>query len=191
MATYFGNQTGGNEDHSSNQETDWLTSGFTCPGSGNQTIKELSLHCYGDGSATVRIAVYNSAGTSLIAQGSSSFSPSGVSFSWQGHLTQGSITPNPATLTGGATYLLVDSNSYNVGGTGFHFDFSTPGGNVMSYIVTDYSGGFPGSIAASGYQNESFCIRCGVDPASGGSANFLKEQYWWDQSQSCGGRSCY
>jgi hypothetical protein len=136
---------------------------FTCPGTGNQIIKELSVYCrLKTGSSNIRVAIYDATGNTLIAQGTAEVAV-GAGAAWYGHLTQGDITPNPATLVGGMTYRIAmtadgDSVSNNIwlslgdDYTGFYSD------------AAEYTGGFPTPFPLSGYTTLGCgCVRCGVD----------------------------
>src|SRR5258706_9798599 len=113
MATYFGlcdssgNPSAAAAANSGGAETDWNgTQTYTCPGSGTQTIVEISADVKNVTNYNIRLAVYDTSGT-LIAQGTAAVAVTGAADSWQGHLAQANITPNPATLTGGGNYLVV------------------------------------------------------------------------------------
>jgi hypothetical protein len=164
LTTYFGNQISEYEDSSYYGYLEWFFNTIACPGSGSQIVKELSMLSYGDGATALRMGLYDSGGN-LICQGSGPFYPTGDSLTWQGHLTQSNITPNPCTLTGGAQYNLAFSNtSYG----DFHYSYSLPGGNQRYSCSGDYTGGMPDSLP-SGTASANFdCMRCGVDPAAGG-----------------------
>jgi hypothetical protein len=138
---------------------------FTCPGSGTQTVKELSCYCkYAvSASSSIRLAVYTSDRATLICQGSAAVLIDQAAAGWYGHLTQASITPNPATLTGGTAYVIAVSVD-----TGY-CDLAYEAGNSgdEGYGTTDYTGGFPATnLGAVNDYTRNFCIRCGVEAAN-------------------------
>jgi hypothetical protein len=141
------------------------THSFVCPGTGNQTIKELSVMAHKDsGAPNGRVAIYNSAGTTKICEGTAEFALAGTTDTWQGHLTQADMTPNPATLVGGTAYIIVVTfDATQVGTT--HGDASNTSG---VYGLSDYTGGFPASLSAAG---QTYCwpVRCGVEPPAAGT----------------------
>ena len=105
--TYFGYTSAGslNGDYGMQlvvRNKNYVT-GFTCPGSGSQTVMEISAYTRAVmGAPMQRLAIYSSSHV-LLCEGSTYnvlFSTEG----WQGHLTQSSMTPNPCTLTGGVQY---------------------------------------------------------------------------------------
>lgn len=164
MATYFGQTVDGTE-------VGWdfgvwwsrnaaYVTGFNCPGSGVQVVKELSARVRRtSGIPNIRIAIYNSGGT-LVGQGAAEVALAGTTVAWQGHLTQDDITPNPCNLTGGAQYYLgmaLDAAAwrpyYTAGSLGdYHYD------------TDDYTGGWPSSMPSGIDDDWRYSLRCGVDP---------------------------
>ncbi len=175
MATqYFGPQTDSATDSNSPVETDWTTSGYVCPGTGNQTVVELSALVYGS-ITQMRLALFDSTGTVLICQGLAAVTLAGSSLTWQGHLAQSAITPNPATLTGGTSYIIARCCN-----GAMHYGYS--GSSGTSYNSSDYtsSGYSNSSLSSPGSTGELMCMRCGV-VAAGGGGNWLEEGYWWNR----------
>jgi hypothetical protein len=172
--TYFGPQTDSATDNDSVAAINAPVAAYACPGSGNQTVVELSF-LYGSGK--LLIGIYNSSGTTLICSGTASVSVTGSSLSWQGHLGAANITPNPATLVGGTSYLIVAAYG---GSISIHYGYDSPGGNPAWYSNADYTtSGLPASISPTGNNSELVCIRCGVTPAVGGGMNQVQEAAWW------------
>lgn len=172
MATYFGqcdssgNPVGGalGDVNSLGGNQSWWCAGksYTCPGSGNQTVKEISAYVkINSGTPTFRMGLYNSGG-SLVCQGAAAVALSGSSYSWQGHMTQANMSPNPCNLTGGATY------RFGISGSGPETGVrSTPDGATgdTQYATTSYtSGGWPASIPSGSGYNYWIVGRIGVDP---------------------------
>lgn len=183
MTTYFGlcdsagNPTGSATDSSGGgSATLWNNTAvdvFTCPGSGPQTVVEITadLNISGAG-ANMRCAIYDSSGTTLIAQGSAAVAISGATDSWQGHVGQANITPNPVTLTGGTSYILVVTVSAGSGGT-THGDAAL---SSSKFDLTDRTGGFAGALPAGTIAEPVWPIRVGVVAAGGGAGTTLMGQ---------------
>lgn len=176
--TYFGN-TGTDDDYWGVSAQRAYFGIFTCPGSGNQIVKELSAYLYYGTAANVRLAIYNSAGNSLICQGTAKVNCAEASKTWQGHMTQESITPNPATLTGGTDYILI----FNIDATHNCRSDTDAGQTLQSPAdpdLTYYDDGFPASIPIGDYLDYyDLCIRCGVEEgAAGGSTIPQIMQYY-------------
>lgn len=138
---------------------------FTCPGSGSQTVNEITadLNISGAG-ANMRCAIYSSDAVTLIAQGTAAVAISGAVDSWQGHIGQANITPNPTNLTGGTTYVLVVTVSGGSGGT-THGDAAA---NSNKFDTTDRTAGFSGALPAGTISSPMWPVRVGVDAAAGG-----------------------
>jgi hypothetical protein len=139
---------------------------FTCPGSGSMVLKELSVMMRGS-SANARCAVFSADRSTLIAQGASAVAISGSIDSWQGHLSQSAITPNPVSLVGGSTYVLVVA-IHNTGSSSTmatsHCDTTYNSGNFSGYYDGDYNPVTAGystlSTANKGYP---YPVRAGVE----------------------------
>jgi hypothetical protein len=186
MTTYFGLcdssgvATGSASDNNGgNAATVWNNTAvkvFTCPGSGSQTINEITSDLkLISGTDNVRCAVYSSDGSTLIAQGSAAVALSGASDSWQGHIGQANITPNPATLTGGTSYILVVSTNGTSGTAGTDHADSTA--NSMKFDTTDRTTGYSGALPAGTTANPIWPVRVGLAdaaPPSGVSIAWVK-----------------
>jgi hypothetical protein len=135
---------------------------FTCPGTGNEDIVELSayLQTY-QGSPLVRLAVYDLSGN-LMAQGNAAFTPT-VTFGWQGHIGAANITQiNP--LVGGQNYKLAITSS----GDGSNFiaiKYSVGAAGDWKYDSADYTGGFPSAYNPASNQSQLLSVRAGVSSA--------------------------
>jgi len=154
MAVFFGacdsagNPTGATTGNTGGAETDWNgTQTFTCPGSGSQTVQEISAFVKKNTAYNIRLAIFDSAGTTLIAQGTAAVAVSGAADNWQGHLAQANITPNPATLTGGTNYKIAITSSGDT--TSDHWITGASG--IGLFVSTDFtSAGFTnGSLGSS------------------------------------------
>lgn len=178
--TYFGlcdstgAPTGATADNNGSQATLWncnypVSQGgaldFTCPGSGNQTLKEISAMLHVDsGSPNVRLAIYNEAASTKYAEGTAQVALSGTTDSWQGHLAQADITPNPCTLTGGTKYIIVFTLDAATTATTHASSNSTTYG---VYGINDYTAGFPSSLTPyAAYR--CWPVRAGVEAPSAG-----------------------
>ena len=165
MATYFGlcdssgNPTGAAGLNTGAAETDWnVNQIYTCPGSGTQVIQEITCDCKNVTNYNIRLAVYNTAGTTLIAQGTAAVAVTGATDSWQGHIGQANITPNPANLTGGTNYLIVVSGSGDIQTNHAVSGASGDG----SFAAVDETGGYPASLPAGTATTGLFPVRVGV-----------------------------
>lgn len=178
MPTYFGLcDSAGNPSYSVTDNTGgsyyiWslgTEAEFTCPGSGNQVIKELSAMVHVNSvSVNMRCAIYSADGSTLIAQGAAEVAVAGASDTWQGHLTQASITPNPATVVGGTKYILSCAFSRDAGTS--HCN----GNNVGKYASGDKTGGFTAPLPA-GSAGYHWPTRCGVDAEAAGGLSIPVE----------------
>jgi hypothetical protein len=161
LATYFGNQTESNTTAIGAVVMIWMpyTGSFTCPGSGNQVVKELSSKVGTTGN--IRLCIYN-AGSPFAkkVEGTGEVAVSGGTTTWQGHMTQASMTPNPATLTGGANYILAMASDNS--STVISYNASPTYDTDLNFA--DYTGGLPSAPPSSdGQSGSDFLIRCGVD----------------------------
>lgn len=137
--------------------------GYTCPGSGPQVVKELSAYVKSNGGTPghIRIAVYD-ASHNLICQGTAEVTIDNTTAGWYGHLTQANITPNPAYLTGGVQYdlaLCLDAEDVVR-----YRDLGTLGDNTWEAV--DYTDGWPSTLADVTDGSSKWSVRCGVDPAN-------------------------
>jgi hypothetical protein len=179
---YFGNQTyfGDTNPSSVMLFTNWDTYlNWTCPGSGNMTVKEISVYCkYYAAQGNILLAIYSADRATLICQGTAEVAiTSGMSaYDWRGHLTQANITPNPVTLTGGTNYCIVFSmdtaNALTIG-------YSATTNGALNQVVdktAGYSGALPADWSAG---NNVYELRCGVEGAapSGPSIPILMSAY--------------
>ncbi len=164
MATYFGKTTvGGTSTAIGNigwQRNKSYVTGFACPGSGNQIVKDLSFYCQkGAAASHLQLGVFD-ASRNLICQGTAEVALTATA-GWQGHLTQADITPNPAILIGGVTYYLASS----IDQTDVNVWYDAGAADAWTAAGVDYTGGFPASLADGVNAGVIFSIRCGVDPA--------------------------
>lgn len=176
MATYFGlnDSSPDNVDFLSGGQTSyWRASGYSCPGSGSQTVKELSVYCdLQSGSVNIRLAIYSSDGSTLIGYGTAEVATT-TTAGYQGHMSESAVQAaagGSCTLTGGVTYRLVCADDQSSPILNYGYNNSVTSG-VSLYTSADYTSGFPASLpspeATCDYE---WCIRCGVDPASSGKA---------------------
>jgi hypothetical protein len=147
---------------------DYDDDSFACPGSGNQNIQDLSVRCRPSGSCNVRLGVYSSDGSTLIAEGTGEVAISGAGYSWQGHMTQASVKAaggsSPGVLVGGTSYRLAWTQD-----GGWYVPVQTGYGGIH-YYATDYTGGMPANTSGltGTWGTGRHHIRCGVDAAGGG-----------------------
>lgn len=171
MTTYFGlcdsagNPTGAASDNNGGSGVSvWnniSVKTFTCSGTGAQTVTEISSDVHlSSGSANGRCAIYSNDGSTLIAQGAAAFALAGAADTWQGHVGQGNITPNPATLTGGTSYVLIASFSGGSGTT--NTDHADATANSLSFDGTDRSTGYSGALPAGTQGSPLWPVRVGL-----------------------------
>ena len=142
---------------------------FTCPGSGSRTVTEISADVHlSAGTANIRCAIYSNDGSTLIAQGTAAVALAGAVDAWQGHLTQGTITPNPATLTGGTSYVLIASASGGSGTT--NTDHADSTANSLKFDNTDRTAGYSGALPAGTIANPLWPVRVGLADVVSGAA---------------------
>ena len=140
----------------------------TCPGSGNKNIQDLSVRCYPTGSCNIRLGVYSSDGSTLIAEGTGEVALSGIAYAWFGHMSQSAVKAaggsSPGVIVGGTSYRLcwtqdgVREAAYQDGYEGMH----------SQYIAGDYTAGMPANteMCTDIWNTGRHHIRCGV--SSGG-----------------------
>jgi hypothetical protein len=134
---------------------------FTCPGSGNQTVVELSSYCKTNGGTpgNIRLAVYNNDWTAKICEGSAEVNVDSSEYGWRGHLVQSGITPNPTTLTGGVKYRIALTQD----STDVRFGYQLGSSGDIGYTWGDYTDGFPSSLTSGSDYTFRWCMRCGVE----------------------------
>jgi hypothetical protein len=173
LTTYFGvvnsdgsDITGTPGSDSDTTCLDWINESFTCPGSGNQNIQEISVKCYPNGGCNIRCGIYSSDGSTLIAEGTGEVALTGTTYAWQGHMSQAAVKAaggsSPGVLVGGTTYRLAWTQDgawladYYLGVGGIHYTSSS-----------DNTAGMPAN-AQSGtiWTGGQHFIRVGVSPAA-------------------------
>ncbi len=150
MSNYIGsvdssgnqNLSGSFNSYGTPQITAWDIAGYVCPGSGPQNLVKLGVFGASQGfdNQTVNIAIYDSTGTTKIAE-TGPLTLTGSTNAWH----EGTVS---ATLTGGTTYLL----AFSLGGpNGAYGQFVAGGpypGTTGYYVLTDYSSAMPSSLPA-------------------------------------------
>lgn len=166
MATFFGwnddqtNYLEGYNGYWIRNSTGYI---FTCPGSGTQVVQEISaLTAVSSGTGQFRMAIYNSS-NSKVCEGTGLVSITNTTRAWNGHMSPSAITPNPANLTGGATYKIALYDHTSVLRI-----YYTSVASTITYGANDYSAGFPSTLAEGTSSAERVCIRASVDPAAAG-----------------------
>jgi hypothetical protein len=166
MATYFGETTPGNltvndpiyRFRNKNKV-------YTCPGSGDQNLVELSAYVqdYNAGATHIRLAIYDMS-NNLIYQGAAEVVVNNASWAWVGHT---GITG--VVLQGGTNYKI--ACSYD-GAISIRYNIETNGNHGST--SADNTGGWPASLADDGDDDYIKSVRAGVDPvASGGPCAWL------------------
>lgn len=118
---------------------------FTCPGSGNQTLKALAVHVDGGAAALyyTKAALYDTS-YNRIAYGTAAKLTPVSPAAWL-EWSQADITPNPCTLTGGTAYKF--ALGVNNGAIIMSRDTGSTGDVI--YIAADYAA-FPADPYGSG-----------------------------------------
>lgn len=173
MTTFFGacdaagNPTGATSTGTGSAETDWNnTTTFTCPGSGSQTVSEITAFIKKVGAYNFRLAIFDTAQTTLIAQGTAAVAAAGAADNWQGHVGAGNITPNPATLTGGTNYVLAITSN----GDTESDHWLTGASGTGRFVGTDFTAGFTnGSLGSPSAATLVPPVRVGLADAGGGT----------------------
>ncbi len=149
---------------------------YTCPGSGNQDIQDISSYCdFGGGTAKIRLAVYSSDGTTLMAESSGDITVgSGDGAAWKGSLSAGVITQYHQ-LVGGTNYRIIVSPK-----AGGNIDqYYTSAGYTADdhrFNTTDYTAGFPATAPLGTDFLVEACLRCGVQSAASASEETIVRQ---------------
>ncbi len=169
MPTYFGYQT----DPDLTYDSGWggylgfSYATYTCPGSGNQNIQELSAYVYSATGGHIRMGVYLGSSNALIAEGTAEITVTST-HGWQGHMTQASVKAaggvSPGVLVGGVEYhfgMAIDDNA-------IHISDTIQLTNKSDYMTGDYTGGMATTLSGEGPGVAEYHFRCGVDPAGGG-----------------------
>ena len=163
--TYFGYcdpDTGvgtGTTNLNSYAEIDWVAAGYVCPGSGSQNIITLGVETLVVGYYT-RVAIYDAANDLVVEANAKK---AAVAFAWVSW-TAAELTWYVGTaLTGGATYRIAVTCSGNCGIMGTVISSSE------RYIAGDHTdSGFDAILGAGSIYQDTYNLRCGVEPAAGG-----------------------
>lgn len=187
--TYFGfgvNSTTGaatgtpSEDGGYNNITLWMQPSFlsefaayfTCPGTGPQNVVDISSYCRSTaGSPQLQCAVYDDAGTTLMARGTSAVSITG-SVGFQGHQSAGVITQS-STLTGGNLYCFFHTLS---GATSSVYTSDLNTNNAFGYELATYVGSIPAAVPTPTGNLRAYMCRIGVEPAGGGGGSATRHR---------------
>ena len=171
MPSYFGQQNTGGADNTNQAGIFvWSPGTFTCPGSGDQNIQELSSYVNlntATPSCAIRLGVYSASNTK-VAEGTSAVAiTSGAA--WQGHMSQAAVKAaggvSPGVLTGGVEYkIAVAYGAYSSGAMTVSYDSGASAN--MPYKVQDSTGGdLPALPTPDGSDSPFYSMRCGVDSA--------------------------
>ena len=175
MSAYFGacDSAGVASGSGSNNDISlcfWHT--YTCPGSGSQTLQTLGAYCHKEsgGNSSVRVGIYNSAGTTLIAQ------TSGMVMTVDDTVDSWLEEAVSATLTGGTDYIIAWAAHPGVSVYCGHVD------ETRSYAdlkAIDYSAGLPSSLPAPDGAYRMYAVRAKVEAAGGAvDSNFFFYPYF-------------
>jgi len=140
----------------------WMAA--TAPGTGSLDVVEFNFfgHRRDAGNATLRMAIYDSAGTTLIKQSTTFVVSNGSPDAWQA----GDTTLYPGILTGGTTYNLSFTIGSAAGINSTHAKLLGPT-NLFAKLSTDYTGGYPAALPTTPDTNNAmYTFRIGTQPAS-------------------------
>ena len=133
---------------------------YTCPGSGNQTVQEIAAMMFSASGGTIRLAIYDSTFTTLLAQSASYVPSSTTTDTWD------AAAISAITLVGGTDYGLAITLG-NTGSNSTHVDGTRSDGN---FKTTDYTAGFPAPLDTPASSFSMYPIRVGVEAAGGAAA---------------------
>lgn len=176
--TYFGNcdSSGNPTSNDGNWNPDgfnadwmpWTNEAKTCPGSGDQTIRQISVYGFDAATpgATVRLGVYNTSNELVADCGTASLTATSAAWTSVG---DGS-TSNLGTLTGGTDYYLACAFS-GAAGSYAVICYTTGSGTEGKYVpTTDYGAGLPATLPSSSSEAKKWIIRVGVEAATAPAA---------------------
>jgi len=175
MSAYFGacdsaGVASGSSFNSDNGICFWHT--YTCPGSGSQTLQTLGAYCHKEsgGNAYVRVGIYNSAGTTLIAQ------TSGMAMTVDDTVDSWLEEAVSATLTGGTDYIIAWAAH---SGVEVYCDHGDETRSAANYKFIDYSAGLPSSLPTPDNAYNMYAVRAKVEAAGGAvDSNFFFFPYF-------------
>ncbi len=166
--TYFGQTaTSGTDSNGSGQTWGNKGTAWTCPGTGNQTLIELSAYSKSAGGAagTTYLAIYNAGNRSLVAKGSGAVTVSSTSWGWVGHVGAANLTPaggsagDPVTIVGGNTYLIVQSQSSSDVRC---LTNAVTSGNAGVIYTDHHTGNFATTLETQNSNTAMFSLRAGI-----------------------------
>jgi hypothetical protein len=163
MTEYFGQQTYPQTDSGPAQQAVWNQNNYSCPGSGNQIVEEISVRINTYSSGQIRVGVYGASNNALVVEGTAAVTPGGTG--WQGHMNNATCKnaggSSPGVLIGGQSYKLgyAQSSSSLAGGSNTNGSIWYASGNYMTGMPATIN---TGNTAASVHA----ALRCGVNPQS-------------------------
>jgi len=179
--TYFGacDSAGVASGSASNNDTNivfWRA--YTCPGSGNQTVQEIAAMMFSPSGGTIRLAIYDSTFTTLLAQSASYVPSSTTTDTWD------AAAISAITLVGGTDYGLAITLGIILSRT-THADETRSNGN---FKTTDYTAGFPAPLDTPAGSFAIYPIRVGVQEAGGVTTEYVGPIYAQGHSPMIGRR---
>jgi len=170
MPTYFGENVEDTSPIYCTGKMSWRAAAFSCPGSGDQDVKELSVYAKTlGGNCDVRLGLYSS-GTLICESPTITFS--GTSLAWRSATADFSWPTAVKKLTGGSSYVLAFAT--NTGGDGFQIGYHGGTWGDEKNVTTDYSAGMPSSLPTGSSGSPHHDVRCGVDTAGKGAGSFTR-----------------
>jgi hypothetical protein len=151
---------------------DWVTAGYACPGTGNQTLKKIGIQTR-SADVYALVGIYNTSNQLVCHATSRKLSllcdtaAEDIWTEWDDTETTWVIG---TTLNGGDTYILVAAFA---GNTGIWGTASQPSG-TSKYINGDVtSTGMPSTLAAGTSYTQLLNIRAAVEPAESGTDRII------------------
>lgn len=143
------------------QKFELFAAGYTCPGTGSQTVIDLSAETSDSPGSNFNMGIYNAAGN-LVVEGTAE-KACAYPTAWVTWGASDLTWHIGTTLTGGATYRI----AYAAGGSNRCMGTDGQPSGTSLYVDTDYSGGLPATLPSLSNDTIIVNLRCGVEPAGG------------------------
>ncbi len=144
------------------------TTGFSCPGTGDQNVVSLSVWCKAvvGGLHNIRCSVYDLVTSiyNLVCQHSVEVSVASTSAGWVGRSQAIAWYGTYTKLVGGRTYYLAFSADDAAGDEIIYYMIGAQTAGDYMYTLTDYTGGYPATLADDVNYDRHFFISCGTEP---------------------------
>lgn len=120
---------------------------YTCPGSGSVLLESIEAYVKSNdtiNNVSLRLAIYDTS-NNLVAQGSAAVTFASDTPAWRGHSNHALISGDPKYLTGGTSYKF--ALTVNPGAVNIYVYYTAGTSGDYKTDSTDYTGGFPSTIA--------------------------------------------